>query len=72
MESEQTVILAQLGGYSWVHLAIMVVIIAACCGLVLVAVRQFGLTIPGWLVQVFWIVVAACVIIFAIRLVASM
>lgn len=66
-------ILAQMAGsYSFGQIAIAIVVIAAVIGLLLVACRQFGVSIPDWLVQVFWIVVAACVIIFAIRLVLSM
>lgn len=61
-----------VGTYSIAQLAIAIVVIAACCGLVMVACRQFGVTIPGWLVQVLWIVVVACVVIFAIRFVMSM
>jgi hypothetical protein len=38
----------------------------------MVATRAFGITIPAWLVQVVAIVVAAVVIIFAIRIVMSM
>lgn len=58
--------------WSIVDMAIAVVIIAAVCGLVFIALRQFGIAIPGWVSQVIWIVVAAFVIIFAIRLIASM
>jgi len=38
---------------------------------VYVALRQFGVGIPGWVVQIFWIVVVAFVVIFAIKLVMS-
>ena len=59
-------------GYTFVDVLIAVVVIAALVALVYVALRQFGVTIPGWVVQVFWIVAVAFVVIFAIRLVASM
>ena len=66
-------ILAQLAGaYSFGQIAIAIVVIAAVVGLVLVACRQFGIEIPAWLIQCLWIVVAACVVIFCIRLVLSM
>jgi hypothetical protein len=60
------------GGYSLGQLAIFVVIIAAVVALVYVALRQFGITIPPWVVQVFWIIVVAFVVIAAIKLVLSM
>lgn len=58
--------------WGFVDLAIFVVIVAAIVALVYVALRQFGITIPQWVQTVFWIVVVAFVIIFAIRLVAGM
>ena len=61
-----------LAGISIVQLLILVVVIAACVALVYVALRQFGIAIPGWVVNVFWIVVVAFVVIFAIKLVAGM
>jgi hypothetical protein len=67
------VILAQLvAGYSIAQLLILIVAVAACCGLVLIACRQFGVTIPPWVLQVLTIVAVAFIIIFAIRLISSM
>lgn len=54
------------------ELAIAVVIIAALVALVYVALRQFNIAIPAWVVQVFWILVVAFVVIFAIRLLMTM
>ena len=54
-----------------VDLAVTVVIIAAVVALVYVALRQFNVSIPPWVVQCFWIVVVAVVVIFCIRLVIS-
>ena len=66
-------VLAQIvAGYSLGQLAIAVVIIAAVVALVYVALRQFGIQIPPWVVQVFWILVVAIVVIAAIRFVLSM
>lgn len=59
-------------GVSLGQLLIYIVIIAACVALVYVALRQFGVSIPGWVAQVFWIVVVAFVVIFAIKLVLGM
>jgi hypothetical protein len=66
-------IIAQVAaGYSLASIAIMVVIIAAVVALVYVALRQFGVSIPPWVQQVFWILVVAFVVILAIRIVMSM
>jgi hypothetical protein len=66
-------LIAQLGAsYSLAHILIAVVIIAACVALVYIALNQFGIAIPAWVVQVFWILVVACVTIFAIRFLLSM
>jgi hypothetical protein len=66
---------AQLAGglraWSFGELLIAIVIVAACVALVYVALRQFGVGIPAWVVQVAWIVVVAFVVILAIRLVLS-
>jgi hypothetical protein len=61
-----------VAGYSLGQLAIAVVIIAAVVALVYVALRQFGITIPPWVVQVFWIIVVAFVVIAAIKIVLGM
>ncbi len=54
------------------EILIAVVIVAAAVALVYVALRQFGVSIPQWVVQVFWIVVVAVVVIFAIRFVLTL
>jgi hypothetical protein len=54
------------------QLAICVVMIAAVVALVYIALRKFGVAIPDWVVQVFWVLVVAFVIIAAIRVVSSM
>jgi hypothetical protein len=69
-------LLAQaLGGYSIVQLAIIVIIIGAVIAIVLVALRAMGVAVPGWAMQIFWVVVIAVVAIFAlvvlVRLVGS-
>jgi hypothetical protein len=53
-------------------IAIAVVVIAAICALVYVALRKLNVAIPEWVAQVFWIVVVAFVIVFAIKLVSRM
>lgn len=52
--------------------AVAVVIIAALIALVWIALAEFNVGVPPWVIKVFWVVVVAAVVIFAIRLVASM
>lgn len=54
------------------ELAIFIVVVAAIVALVFVALRKFGITIPDWVVSVFWILVVAFVVILAIRFVMLM
>ena len=54
------------------EIAIAVVIVAAVVALVVIALRQFRITIPEWVIQVMWVLAVAFVIIIAIRLVARM
>jgi hypothetical protein len=65
-------LIAQVGSYSVGQIAILIVVALAVCGLVMIAVRQFGISIPQWVVQVLTIVVVAIVIIMAIKFVLSM
>ncbi len=62
---------AGIGGYSLVEIAIAIVVIAAIVALVYVALKQFGIEIPQWVMTIFWIVVVAFCVIVAIKLVAS-
>lgn len=61
-----------VSGTSLTSLLITVVIIAACIALVYVALNKFGIAIPDWVVQIFWICAVAFVVIFAIRLVSGL
>lgn len=61
-----------IAGYSLVQLLILVIVIAACLGILFVCLRQFGVQIPAFVVTIFWIVVCAFVAIVAIRFVVSM
>ena len=63
---------AGLATWSLVDIAIAVVIIAAVVALVYVALRQFGVTIPPWFLNVIWIVIVAIVVIVAIKIVAGL
>lgn len=52
--------------------AIWLVIAAAICAVVYVALTTFGIGIPAWVVTVFWILVVAVVIVAAIKFLASL
>lgn len=58
---------AFLGGWSIAEVLIAVVVIAAACALVWVALRQFGIAIPAWAIQCLWICVVAVVVVVCIR-----
>ena len=59
-------------GWGFGELAIAIIVIAAVVGIVYVALKQFGVTIPQWFVHVIWIVVCAFVCILAIRILMAM
>lgn len=69
--------LAQLVGgnfrtWSIGEIAIAIIFLAAVVAIVYVALVKFGVVIPAWVIQVFWIVAVAGVCIFAIRLLLGM
>ena len=66
-----TLMALTLNGVGIGQLAIYAVVVAAVIALVYVALTQFGIAIPGWVKQVFWILIVAFVVIVAIRLVLS-
>ena len=57
-----------LSTFSIGEIAIWIVIVAAIVAVVYVALDKFGITIPDWVVKIFWILVVAFVIVMAIRL----
>ncbi len=58
--------------WGFVDILKLVVIIAACIAIVVIALRVFNLTIPPWAVQIFWIVIVAIVALVAINIVAGL
>ena len=58
--------------WGFVEMAIALVVILAVCGLVMISCKVCNMYPPQWLWQVIGIVVAAVVIIWAIRFVAGM
>jgi hypothetical protein len=59
-------------GYSLIQMIIFLVVICAVVGIAMVAIRQSGVNIPSWVFTISWIVVVACVAIFAIKFLAGM
>ena len=59
-------------GWGIGEMAIAIVIIVAVVALVLIGCRAMGVEIPGWVVQVFWVIIIAMVIIAGIRFVMSL
>lgn len=64
--------LRDVGTWGVTDFLIAVVIIAACVGITIVALRYFGVIIPQIVIYIFWICVVAFVAIIAIRFVASL
>jgi len=62
----------RFGGWGLGEFLIAIVVIGAAVALMYVALQQFGITIPPWVVKVFWICVVCMVVIFAIRFVLSL
>jgi hypothetical protein len=63
---------AALGGYSLMQIAVFVIVIAAACAIVFVILRQMGVEIPGFIVQILWILLAAFVGILALYFLVSL
>lgn len=59
------------GDWSFSGIVIGIIIIAAIIGILYVALKVFGVQIPQWAMQIFWIVVVAVVAIFAIKFLVS-
>ncbi len=68
-----TPILAQfVGSYSLIQVIVALIVLIGAIGILYVVLRQTGVQIPPFVVQIFWIVVVCFVAIFAIRLLMSM
>ncbi len=59
-------------GLSFPEFLITVVIVAAVVAVVFAALHEFGIAVPAFVVRVFWILVVACLAVFAIRLLLSL
>lgn len=56
-----------MGDYTLVEILIAIIIIGAVIGITYIALREFGITIPPFVIRIFWIVVVAIVAILAIK-----
>lgn len=59
-------------GLSIIQLIIVCMVIAGAIGILYVVMRQAGVAIPGWAVQIFWIVLVVIVGVVAVKLLASL
>ncbi len=59
-------------GWTFGEIIIALIIIAACLGILFVVTRAMGVAIPGWVIQIGWILVAAVLGILAIRFLLSL
>lgn len=62
------------GGFEWSiqNILLAIIVIAGAVGVVLILLKVFNVQIPGWVVQIFWVVLAVVVGVFAIKLIFSM
>ena len=65
-------ILAAIGGYSLVQIAIFVVLLIVMIGIVMIVVKQAGIPIPQYVWSIIGLVILAIVAIVAIKFVASL
>lgn len=65
-------VVVHAGPWSIGEILIAIIVIAACVGITMVVLRVFGVSPPEWIIHILWIVLAACIAIFAIRIVLGM
>jgi len=54
-----------------IHMIIVVMVVCAVIGIAYIVMRQAGVAIPGFVVQIMWICLAVVIGIVAIRYVAA-
>jgi hypothetical protein len=54
------------------ELAVWLILVAAIVAVVLIVLRAMGIAVPGWVVQILWVIAIAAVGILAIRLLLSL
>ncbi len=65
-------ILAQMAGYSLIHIIVMLIIVCAVVAVLFVTLRWMGVTIPDPIIKIFWILFAAAFGIIAIKFLLSL
>jgi hypothetical protein len=60
------------GSWSLENILVAIVVIAAAIGILLVALRAFGLSLPQWVVQILLICAAAFLAVCAIKFVLTL
>ncbi len=64
---------AQLAtSYTLIQWIIIAIVFAGIVGIALVVIRQAGIAIPGWVIQILWIVLAVVVAVVAIKFLAGL
>lgn len=58
---------AVIGGGGIGELLVWIIILAGIVAIVYIALRQFGITIPPFVVQIFWVVICVVLAVIAIR-----
>jgi hypothetical protein len=58
--------------WSIAHIAIAIIVIAAIVGVVVIMLRVFQVSIPPWVIQIFWICLAAAIGVAAVLFLASL
>lgn len=65
-------ILAQLAGYSLLHWIILIMVVAGAVAILYIVLRRLGITIPDWVVSIFWVIVVVIVGVAAVKIIWSM
>ena len=66
-------IFAQLAtSYTLIQWIIIAIVFAGIIGIALVVIRQAGIAIPGWVINILWIVLAVVVAVVAIKFLAGL
>ncbi len=65
-------ILAQLAGYGLIQWIVIAIVLAGVIGIAMIAIKAAGIDIPGWVIQILWIVLVVIVAVVAIKFLAGM
>lgn len=65
-------VVAPYGGYSILHLVITLIVICAAIGILFVVMRQSGVQMPQWVMNILGILAAAFFAVIAIRFLMNM